>query len=185
MIRPSSECVLSLFSYASTGCHVSLGQCFKHLCKAFCKTGLVFFRNGKEACYYQKCYAHIFTSTLPQEFLIVCDQTVLNVHDSFLLLGLSRFFCRYLSDGSRYGMFMQRSMLSMSLNAVWMPCGCCSRVGVRISQDDAITAPLGPEPHQSVDEIQRIVREARVKESSAKSGIKDLEDELLEEEYNI
>lgn len=52
-------------------------------------------------------------------------------------------------------------------------------------KDDAITAPLGPEPHQSVDEIQRIVREARVKESSAKSGIKDLEDELLEEEYNI
>ena len=46
-------------------------------------------------------------------------------------------------------------------------------------------APLGPEPHQTVEEIQRIVREARVKEQTVKSDFKDLEEELLEEDYTI
>jgi len=51
-------------------------------------------------------------------------------------------------------------------------------------KDDAPQVPLGPEPHQSVEEIQRIVSAARVKVPSSKPRMSDLDAQLDDDLYD-
>lgn len=53
-----------------------------------------------------------------------------------------------------------------------------------VLQDDAPQVPLGPEPHQSVEEIQRIVTEARVKVPSSKPRTSNLDAQLDDDLYD-